>query len=218
MNDTEIKSINIKSPYGSGKTKFLKNIVSNENNKRILWVSYRITLTDDILNEFQKFGFGSYLNNEYSNDKLIIQLESLKHLQNLEFENDEGEKEITSYDLIIIDEIESVLNHFDSTTFKGENKETFNYLFNIIDASKKVISLDSDMSNRSLEFISNFGKMKTIINEYNKNERTFNIISNEAKFNQELINEVDKALKENKKIGMVFVLCQKMKQLIIMNI
>jgi hypothetical protein len=179
--------------------------LNKHNYKRILWLSYRITYTDDIFNEFKNFGFGSYLKREYKSDKLIIQLESLMNLDkdndNDEFIDDEYIKEMPKYDLIIIDEIESILNQFDSSTFKGKNKDVYEYLYYIIKGSNKIISLDGDMNNRALSYISQFGVMKTIINEYNNNDRTFILTSKRDKFNSELFNEVDKALKENKKIG-----------------
>lgn len=204
INDDNIKSLNIKSAYGTGKTQLLKKILNNHNYKRILWLSYRVTYTDDILNEFQNFGFGSYLKREYKNDKLIIQLESLMNLDkdnnNDDFIDDEYIKEMPQYDLIIIDEIESILNQFDSSTFKGKNKDIYEYLYYIIKGSKKIISLDGDMNNRALNYISQFGEMKTIINEYNENVRTFILSSKRDKFNNELLKEVDKAIIENKKI------------------
>ena len=45
------------------------------------------------------------------------------------------------YDLIIIDEIESILRQFNSPTFKGNSRECFEYIEAIMKNSTKIISL-----------------------------------------------------------------------------
>ena len=49
-----------------------------------------------------------------------------------------------------MDEVESVLNHFHSETFKGASRLTFEFLSEIIKNSKNLIALDGDYSNRAL--------------------------------------------------------------------
>ena len=75
--------------------------------KRILWVWYRISLTNDIKHNFQSYGFQTYLTGNYRADKLIVQLESLHKLDYNSELIDEGNG-VPSYDLVIIDEIESI--------------------------------------------------------------------------------------------------------------
>jgi len=207
----DIKTLNIKSKYGSGKTQLLKQILTNYNPARVLWITYRQTLTDNIYDEFKKFGFRSYLDNITTADRQILQLESIHKLylnddndDNDEF-NDDDEYTIThpKYDLIILDEVESILNHFNSTTFKKHSgEEIYDKLFNIIKAAGKLITLDGDLNNRALKYASNFGEMLTINNEYNVNERKFNFIGDEEYFKISLLSDIDKALKENKKIAL----------------
>ena len=110
INDTDIKTLSILSPYGTGKSQLLHKIFDKKSYKRILWISYRITLTDDISGNFKEFS--SYLDHKYRDDKLIIQLESLLNLDTDLFEEDI----VPSYDLIIMDEVESILNQFNSPT------------------------------------------------------------------------------------------------------
>ena len=52
----DIKSLIIKSPSGTGKTQLLKEYFNKYKRVRILWLSYRITYSDDILNEFLLLG------------------------------------------------------------------------------------------------------------------------------------------------------------------
>ena len=55
------KSLSIKSPYDTGKTKLLSKIFNKYDPKRILWLSYRKTLTNDILGSFRdEFDFKDY--------------------------------------------------------------------------------------------------------------------------------------------------------------
>jgi len=111
FSDENIKSLNICSPYNTGKTQYIKNVLDKFQPERILWVSYRISLTNDIKYNFESYGFQTYLTGNYRADKLIVQLESLHKLDyNSEF-IDEGNG-VPSYDLVIIDEVESILSQF----------------------------------------------------------------------------------------------------------
>ena len=73
-----IKSLNLRSPYDTGKTKLIQKIITKFNRKKILWLSYRKTLTNDILGSFgEGFNFKDYQKQDYKADRLIIQLESI---------------------------------------------------------------------------------------------------------------------------------------------
>ena len=81
------------------------------------------------------------------------------------------------YDLIILDEIESVLNHFRSTTIK--NKEgVFDIMKNILYNSNKILALDGDFNNRAYDYISYFGKSIILENEHKKNSTNIQSIKN----------------------------------------
>lgn len=123
------KMLAIKSPYNTGKTRLIEKILSEFNIKRVLFVSYRKTLTKEFEGAFDKFNLKSYLNKDYNADKLICQVDSLLNLQN-------NYLDIPSYDLIILDEIESILNHFNTYTLKNK-QSTFDYLNAIINNSEK---------------------------------------------------------------------------------
>lgn len=202
----DVKSLNIKSPYDTGKTQYIKKVVNKYNPKRILWVSYRISLTNDVKGNFKELNFKSYLEGDFSANRLIIQLESLSKLAYKSYEEDEdGDEQIIinvpSYDLIIIDEVESVLNQFNSATFKGKSKETFYFLLEIIQNSNKLITLDGDTSNRTYSFVNEFGKSINIVNLAKFNQKIFNIIeeSNKIDFDNSILEQIE----SNKKIVIV---------------
>ena len=71
MNLNDNKSLNIKSPYDTGKT-LLKQIIENYNVPKILFISYRKTLTYDIRSKFDDLQFKSYLDEDLNSDRLII--------------------------------------------------------------------------------------------------------------------------------------------------
>lgn len=194
----EYKSLNIKSPYDTGKTQFIKEIIRTYDQKRILWVSYRKTLTHDITGNFEKeFNFKSYLNGQFYANRLIIQIESLKKI-----DNNMG-NEMPKYDLIIIDEVESILNQFNSKeTFKGNQRDTYNYLDAVLKNSimngGKIITLDGDTSDRTYNFIETYGKPLNIVNTINFNTKKIKIVDDRTIFNNALF----LALFQSKKIIM----------------
>jgi hypothetical protein len=88
MRSTSIKSLSVKSPYGSGKTFLLKKVMEYSDfmdyNKKILYLSYRKTLTMDLLTNFKRYGFVSYQDTTLDLpkcDRLIIQVESLHKIE-----------------------------------------------------------------------------------------------------------------------------------------
>lgn len=180
--NSDIKTFNLKSPYDTGKTQMIKRIIDTFNPSKILWLSYRKTLTNDILGNFATtYNFKDYQKKEFNADRLIIQLESILKLESsMDWIDDIIE--YPSYDLVIIDEIESILKQFNSPTFKGNSKECFNFVENIIINSKKLLTMDGDIGNRTYNFTSSFGDMINIVNNIKINRRVFRISENEDNY------------------------------------
>jgi len=202
--NSNIKTLSIKSAYDTGKTQLLKKIIRKYEPTRILMLSYRITLSQDLTGNFKnEFKFKSYMEdkNYKQSDRIIIQLESLLKLRKEIIFIDENEinYDVPAYDLIIIDEIESILNHFISPTFKGNQKETYDFLMEIINNSCKLICLDGDTSERAYNYIKNFGASINIENEYKKNIKTFNVIDSSKEFDKYLLS----SLANDEKIAIV---------------
>ena len=196
--NNDLKCLSIKSPYDTGKTKLLKSIITKYNHPKILFISYRISLSVDLLNNFKDFGFKSYLDNDFDSDRSIIQIESLMRLSN-DF-IDEYTEQINQYDLIIVDEIESVLNQFNSPTFKNKSKETFEYFTELLRFSKKCIFLDGDIFDRSYSFINSISlEQINIINNIKMEEKTYNIVNDR----NEYINDIITDLNNNKNIAII---------------
>ena len=135
-----------------------------------------------------------------SSDKLIIQLESLLKLDdNLNLFIDDNIAEFPSYDLIIMDEIESILNQFNSPTMKGQAFKIWKYLVNIIHNSNKLIVLDGDISSRTHQFIKQFETSTNLYNNFKANKKNITIIKNKKGF----LNDIYENLDNDKKIVIV---------------
>ena len=180
--DDSVSSLNIKSPYGTSKTQLLIKAIENYQVKKILFLSYRKTLTYDIQNNFQNIGFGNYLENDLNCNRLIIQCESITKLDYI-FNDDE----VPLYDLVIIDESERVLSQFNSKTFDGNGRNSFDYLVAIIANCGKLITLDGDQSNRTYSFVSQFeGTSINIINTIKNNNKIIQLTEDEQQFKEDI--------------------------------
>lgn len=113
LNTYESKTIILKSHLGTGKTVSISNIIHNGEYKRILIVSPRKSYTHAQHGSLTEFT--SYLDHFYGDlshiSHLIIQVESLHRIGN----------GFQKYDLVILDEIESILNQLHSVKTNASN-------------------------------------------------------------------------------------------------
>lgn len=191
------KTIALKSTYNTGKTRINKKIIEEFNPEKILFISYRQTLSNELQGSFKHLNVESYLDKVFDADRLICQIESLpKILPNYQFIDEI--LLVPSYDLVIIDEIESVLNHFRSSTIENKEK-VFEIMRNIIFNSNKVLALDGDFHNRSYHYLKHFGDVTVLENIKKKNKKHF-IFTNERGYFE---NSIDYDLANNKNIGLI---------------
>jgi hypothetical protein len=120
---------------------------------------------------------------------LICSIDSVQKL----FENNNS----LCYDLIILDEIESIINQFNSSTITNR-RYTFDIVQDLLNFSKKILALDANYSNKSHLFLKSFGNIKVIDNKYVQKKKIINFTKNQDKFKNEII----KKLKDNKKIAL----------------
>ena len=59
--DDSTKTLAIKSRYNSGKTHFLRELITKQDYRRVLFVTYRQSLARDIQRSFRSLGFKNYL-------------------------------------------------------------------------------------------------------------------------------------------------------------
>ena len=213
----ENKIIAIKSPYGSGKTQILSKLFNEcYKDKRILFITSRITLSYSILHSFPSFIH--YHDNIKGNinkcDKLIIQLDSLHKLNdkpitefftdcntNTQLKDFINNIQNCKYDIIALDECESLLNHLSFGKLKTQ--PIYNILKDLCDNADKVIALDGDFSDRGYIFLSsisngvnsvkgivNMVKPVVIENMYRHPPKHFIFTNNRTTFDENIFNDL----------------------------
>ncbi|ATZ81230.1 DEXDc helicase-primase [Bodo saltans virus] len=192
-----LKALVLNSHLGSGKTQFILNVIKFCGFKRILFITHRQSLTYDLFSNFEeklKFlegnGFVNYLDKDdgvdYMNDKMIISIESLNKIFK-EHEKYGYTEETIKYDLIVLDEIESLLYHMKSSTHKNKNMENYLLFRQICLNSDKIISMDGDICQRSLYFINSITNNYVYIKNIFKNNIKYHVYESLKIFDDKII-------------------------------
>ena len=194
FNDWNInfKALCIKSPYGTGKTCAFRELIKKHQYGKILFITYRQSLAHSFSLDLKtQFGFENYLdeNIDVKNSKrIIIQLDSLKRLTstvNLLTQKDR----IPYYDLVVLDECEGLLSHLSFD--KIEQYYIHNILTNILKKSKKVLVLDGDLGDRTLDFITTLDfDYKIYENEYKGTKKHFIFSHNIETFDKHIDDDI----------------------------
>jgi hypothetical protein len=201
ITNENLKVMGIKSRYGSGKTKLLTKIINAKKIIRSCFLSCRRALTYDIEREFEDLQFKNYLDKETANymcDKFIVQYESIHKIFSAyeQYYEDEYTIDKVYYDFLILDELETILNHTISPTHNDNNFINFKKLFTLCLNSPKVICLDGDLSSRGKYFINAISDNYVIVNNTDTVEKNHIVYECYEKFVDLIMND----LKNNKKI------------------
>lgn len=192
-----VKTMAILACYNSGKSDIVHKLIEEFNPPRILFISYRQTLTNEFAGTYQDLDIQSYLDDQYDANRLICQIESLyKLMPKCQFIGQTAF--VPTYDIVVIDEIESVLNHFMSSTIENKT-ETFSLMKDIVFSASKVLALDGDFHNRSYTYLKSFGDVTVLQNEVKKDKRHF-IFTNDR---NDFETKVDADLKSGKNVVVV---------------
>jgi hypothetical protein len=165
---------------------------------RILAISSRKSFAAFIC---QELNITNYIECEapYKEDKLCVQLESLYKIYNYK------------YDLVLLDEIESILKQFSSTTMIEKYKKTFDSLDYILKKAGKIICADAFISLRSIEFMHYYSDyyntqnnknqlIKYIHNPIKKDQYKVNVIQYNKKGLNKAIEHILKLISEGKNV------------------
>jgi hypothetical protein len=183
---------------GGGKTgatvKYLKDAKQS-----FIWFSVRVALAMNTNHRFVTDNLDVYKYNDSGNSdtkrkninkakNLLISTESLHYLE-----------DTNKFDVLVIDEIESLLNNWDSTTH-GKNLENNFYNFKaLIQHTKKIILLDAFTTTKTIDFIKSLGISDSDIITYtcNYKQRSRNLINNDTYEGivNKMINDVDQGKK-----------------------
>ena len=206
LDDPSKKSIIVRSRYGSGKTTFLQRLIKAKNPKRVLFVTYRQTLARDIMRNFGKLGFKNYLDAAenpavWEAPKLIIQIDSLMHLWTASSEGSFKK----AYDMIILDESESLLAHIDEKTMEKKEIGIFNFFDALLKQCGKILFMDGDMSPRSLSFAKYYGGLTYIKNKNIGGRKVINLFQDEEQWNKNLRADLETYFKADPKFKVCIV-------------
>ncbi len=118
-------------------------MIKARNPERVLFITYRQTLARDIMKNF-KLGLKNYLDtyddpSVWNSKRLIVQIGSLMQISN---KNDGfiTNGKFKAYDMIILDESESLLAHIDEKTMERKEIEIFEFFNAILKQCGKVLS------------------------------------------------------------------------------
>lgn len=197
LNANDTKTLAVKSPMATGKTSMVEKIlIYAKSIKKILWITHRQTLTKQIYGKFKKMKFESYMDIEGSlkrYNRVIVQVDSLGRIQ--EITNNGSVYNI--YDLVIIDEIEGNMNHYNSPYINKpgrSSRELFKFMTEIVNHAKKLLVIDADISMRTKLFIDYFGKSIIVNNNYEPIKKTFTVTNNESLFHKNIFQDLENNL------------------------
>lgn len=191
----------IQSEKGTGKTSNLIKALFDEYKhtpKSILIISSRRTFGIKLSSDLKKYGFKLYseIEEQYIyNERVIVQIDSLLRLQK------------DRYDMIVIDECESLARYISSSHFTKNPKASTivsNLEFRISDANN-VIIMDADLSDRCINYYTNIidpddelskNDIKILINNYTPYQ---NYTLKYTSYNSWL-NEINKKVSNDKKL------------------
>ena len=181
------KILAIKSPMGTGKTWLMEDYMKLHNPKRILIVSTRQSYSNSISDRFKQLNFVNYLDDKrfYTHNRIIVQLESLDLLlRNIM---------VQPFDLIILDEIESILYQFSSTTIAGKSRDTFKLLHCLCKSKKtKILALDADLCIRTSIFLDSLKSPYGMIqNDYMDDCRFITLTQDYDNFIKQIMQSID---------------------------
>jgi len=198
MTNEKLKIFIVKSPMGTGKTTMVELILDKYSDlKRILWITHRQTLTEQIYGKFAEKGFVNYSEKKgslFECDKLIVQIDSLNRITKM-YEN--GNYEVIPYDLVIIDEIEGALNHYTSPYLenaKQTSRSTFDFMRMCMKNAKKVLLMDADVGIRTQILTHDVGSHILVNNQFKPIKKKFIITKDSNKFHTDIMKDIDDKL------------------------
>lgn len=229
LTDTETKNVCIQSQCGTGKTKMHQEVLpryimnfrrTKFKDPRILIISTRIAYLDDLkLNTLKAIeDKTSYIFHNYrgfedktelkEKDGLIISLESLHHI----CLNEGGE--MLPYDLVILDESESIFQQIFSSTIKRDKVINFNDFQEVIlKYAHKTLILDAGLSDSTLDMINIDDCLtKTVIVRNTRLKASNKKIINVTNDKEAFIEKIKTKLDQNENI--IIVLCRREPELI----
>jgi len=189
FNNKEKGIFSIRAKWGTGKThKIIRSVIDDckIKNKRVIMLSENNALNLKFSTDFH---FDTHIKNKNINQEHNIAC-STESIQRIQFKET---------DVLILDEYETLINHFESETFDNKALNKHHLFKKALKLVSKIVILDADLSNDRLELIEIICNKKIItffINQNNFNEYKFLVYENKYTF----FNNLNEVIKTNKKI------------------
>ena len=162
------------------------------------------------MKNFGKLGFKNYLDafedpSVWNSKRLIVQLDSLTQVLH---RNDklliEGKFQL-KYDMIILDESESLLAHLDEKTMEKKEIDIFNFSHTLLSHSGKMLLMDGDVSPRSLSFARNYGEITYSNTKNTETNKVINLMLDEDQWKDQLRTDLTNYYQEDPKFRVCIV-------------
>lgn len=184
----EYDTIITKSCMGTGKTKNINKLIETNKYKKILIISFRITLDEEYVRNFNNFELYSKIDSKIydmeNHNKIVVQIDSLHKIRG-------------NCDLLILDEFTYTMTHL--VEYVKNKTESYDTFLDYIRLSPKVIVSDAYLTEEDINWISIFREnILYIQNNYkkHKNKKINNFKTNSYEFLNSILND----LENNKKV------------------
>jgi hypothetical protein len=186
LDDSRVGTVGILAPMNTGKTTLIKSFLEKTPpHFRVLVVTSRRTLAAFLSRQFASMGAVNYLELEQGQQFrdqrfIVVQLESLFRIH-----PPTRQDEFPRFDLVILDEVESLLGHFRSSTLSRQGKRplAFQSLKTYITTASKVVAADGYLGSRSVKFLMSCrGSMKVYVNCLRNDPNRYTIYEDFVRF------------------------------------
>jgi hypothetical protein len=178
------RTVLIRSPMGTGKSKaymwYIQSELSKHHELKVLVICSRVTLVASLTSELNNLDLNFKSYSDFDNQtnealqmqpRLVIQLDSLPRLV--------PTRHIVSvpYDIVILDESESALKHFDAETMKRRGV-VWSVFISICRSTPQLLVFDADLGGRTIDIISS---LRSDVTSTIKNPSTLQFTSSDIK-------------------------------------
>lgn len=182
------KYIFLNLPMGCGKTTQCREYILD---KQYAWISPNIALANDLAGKTKATFYQDVKRAEKSEVGFVGTKQLLICMNSLHFIKE-------TYDVLVLDEIETVLSKWDGDFMKTHKLPNWNVFVRLIKSAKRVILLDAFITKRSIELMQRIDSMPMSIFELEviESKRTVN----QVKYYEQMLNMVVSDLKSGKKV------------------
>ena len=195
----DVNTLSVRSPMGSGKSTMLDALLERVGaDKTVLVVTYRQSLALEHKRKLARKGFVSYLDADVTpqdlrrrdrTPRVICQIESLHRLA-----QHPCMRYLTSgFDIVVLDEVESLLRHFMSPTVCNPLAEMQGLADTLAATTTGVVTMDATWGSVTNAFLKQAGlRNLLVVNDYRGTEtaRTFTVTKDEATWSAQIRDDI----------------------------